>query len=470
MGAGQVVWRAISTIVAAVLFCLAGLGGPVLAQKPRRLTELADLPEWLSARGINQSRYESLEGQFRPGLGSSDQALLMRTVYLVEVDTGPVSFGVEVQDSRGYFDDTGSALSSSFVNPVDILQAYGRIDLPGVGGAEASSSLTLGRVTLDIGGRRWVARNGFRNAINGFMGAHWQTRWEDGRHLHAFGTVVVDREPDGIASLTMNELEFDRERFNQRFWAAHYIQPGAFGDVQADLFVYGFDESDSDHTPETLDRRYVWAGMRLFRKPRRGAWDFDFEGAYRLGRISSSRDPAVLRDLRVRAAALHAELGFTFDTVLRPRFAVTYDRATGDDNADDTVFGTWDTLFSARRGDLGHSSLHGPLNRQNLNAPGARLDIKAGSRLDGRLFYNAGYLESPTDVWDIPGIVDPTGQSGQFVGHSLNGRLRYWLIPRILRGEIGGSVFVLGRFAETAPGVTGQGDTAYGYVQLTTFF
>ena len=72
-------------------------------------------------------------------------------------------------------DDGGTPLDTSQVNAAELLQAYlgWRVDAPSA--AVKTSAVTVGRQTIDFGGRRLLARSAFRNTINGFTGVAWQT-------------------------------------------------------------------------------------------------------------------------------------------------------------------------------------------------------------------------------------------------------------------------------------------------------
>jgi len=418
----------------------------------------------VTASGESRVRYETLGGQFRAGREGGDQLLALRTLLRAEADLGAVRVGAELQDSRAYLDDSGTPLSTSFVNALEPLQLYAVWESP----LGARGELTLGRMTLDIGSRRFVERNSFRNTINAYSGAYWRADWADGSELHAFATVPVGKQPDDRDALADNEAAVDREQWGRLFWGAHYRKADAFAGAWAEVFVYGLNEDDRDGLP-TLDRAYVEPGARFYRPPAPGRWDFELEGAYRFGERSASTaaDEPVTQD--VDAQMLHAEIGYTFDHDWRLRLSLDYDFASGDETPGDGAFEQYERLFGTRRGDLGNTSIHGPLTRQNISAPGARVGFARG-RWDGRLAYKAAYLASATDAWAVARTRDPAGRSGRFIGHALDGRARAWVIPDALRAELGASTLLQGDFAEAAPGAADNGDTLYGYVQLTAFY
>ena len=122
-----------------------------------------------SVSGETRWRYEHVSEQFRAGLDGSDQAVSGRTLIQLGYEAGPTEWGVEIIDSRVYLDDEGSPRSTSRVNTADFLQAYWRrrFTLDG-----APASVQAGRFTLNVGSRRFMARNGFRNTINAFTGAN----------------------------------------------------------------------------------------------------------------------------------------------------------------------------------------------------------------------------------------------------------------------------------------------------------
>lgn len=123
--------------------------------------------------GETRARYESLDGQFRAGRAGSDQALFLRTLLHARLTTPVARFGIELQDSRAYFDDSGTPLSTGTVNPLDILQAYVRVETPSVFGDGSDAHLTLGRQTVSIGSKRQIERISYANVIKSYTGAYY---------------------------------------------------------------------------------------------------------------------------------------------------------------------------------------------------------------------------------------------------------------------------------------------------------
>lgn len=469
LAAGRAMKRAVFT-----LFFLAVSAGAALAQDAFRLEEASNAPDWLTLRGETRARYESLDGQFRAGREGSDQLLLFRTLFLAEADTGPFSVGFEVQDSRTYLGDSGTPLSNSIANPLDFLQVYARFDdLPSLLGEESASQLTLGRQTVSIGSKRQIERVEYANVIKSYTGAHYISQASRGDEFHLIHVVPTARFPSTRPALDDNQLSGDEEQWERRIWGVHYrradILPETLPGLWGEVFVYGLEEKDTSDF-QTPDRSYVAPGFRLYRKPKTGRWDLDLEAALRKGTRYATSNPADTQSLKVDAAMLYAALGYSFDAPWRPRLSLEYYYASGDEDPDDLALDQHERLFGSRRTDLNNTSIHGPLTPANLSAPGFRVQVTPNARWDGWLQYHAASLASGTDRWVIAGLRDPSGRSGEFIGHMLDARMRYWVIPDSLRLEFGASGLVYGGFAKNVSGGPAGDGTLFGYTQLSFSF
>ncbi|MFN7056591.1 alginate export family protein [Hyphomonas sp.] len=457
----------------ALLFlCL--LDAAALADEPLKLEDAVNPPAWFTFQGETRIRYETLDGQFRAGRQGSDQLLLFRTLMLAEAHAGPVSIGLELQDSRTYLADAGTPLSTSLVNPLDVLQFYLRADdLPGLIGSGSSAEVILGRQTVSIGSRRQIERVDFANVIFSYTGAHLISRNPRGDALHLLYVVPTARFPNTRPALDDNELSGDEEQWGRQIWGVHAIRANLAGDMAPGLsgeaFVYGLEERDTRRF-QTPDRSYVTVGGRLYRAPQPGQWDIDVEAARRKGTRYATSSPADTQSLSVEAEMLFAALGYSLEMAWRPRLALEYYYASGDGNPDDLAFDQYERLFGSRRTDLNNTSIHGPLTPANISAPGLRLEVRPDARWDGWAQYHAVSLASSTDAWVIAGLRDPDGQSGRFVGHAFDTRARYWVIPESLRLELGASVLIFGEFAKSVPGGPNGDRTLFGYSQLTLSF
>ena len=75
------------------------------------------------------------------------------------------------------------------VNTAELLRAYLELSTDGPFGG--SQKVQLGRVTMDLGSRRLVARNRFRNTSNAFDGLAWQWKGKEQQELRIFYVLPV---------------------------------------------------------------------------------------------------------------------------------------------------------------------------------------------------------------------------------------------------------------------------------------
>ena len=446
-----------------------GLSAPALAQDDSASgplqTAIGD-PDDFTLSGTFRARLETLDNQFRPGLDRSETILSLQTTVKAEYDAKPIRIGAEIMDSRVYFDEAGTALSSNDVNSLDLVQGYLGLDLGGALGRGSSTNLQLGRFTMDLGSRRLIGRNNFRNATNAFTGFRVDYKAADETRLTAFYTLPLVRLPSDQRGVLDNKAEWDRESFDLAFWGGFLSKPKLAARTNLDLYFFGVNERDAPDLA-TRNRQLYTPGLRLYAEPDPGRIDYEFEGAYQFGSIrASTAADAPIRD--VSAWFIHAEVGRQFAEPWQPRVSIEYDRASGDHGGG--AYNRFDSLYGPRRSDWGPTSIYGALGRSNISSPGVRLEIKPGKRWDGFLMYRAAWLDSATDSFSSTGVRDPAGQSGTFAGHQVEGRARYWIVPRILRMDTGAAWLINGRFLRDAPNANGYGNPVYGYFDLTATF
>lgn len=411
----------------------------------------------------HRTRYQSMEGRFRSGAVGSDQNIAQRTLIGAELGIGRIIIGGELQDSRAYLTDDGSALSTVLVNAAEPLQAYLAIDASGLGGAD-EARLTLGRWTEKIGSGRFISPNQFRNTVNGFSGALWTWRKEE-TEWKAFLSVPVDRRPNDFDALLDNEIQIDDESDEQIVWGLFHRRPLPAG-LTGDLFYFGFDEDANSATG--LDRTLHTPGFRLATKPAVNAIDFEVEAALQFG---STRDVTIPNAVEadVFAQVVHAEIGFTYDAPWNTRVAIEYDFASGDEEPGGDVQ-TFDNLFGPIRANFGPTDIYAAVGRDNISSPAMKFTVTPDEKSDGLLRYRAFFLDEPTAPWPRAGVVDPTGASGDFIGHQVDARARYRIIPGRVMVEAGGAILIKGPYALDVPGATGDPAVYYGYADIVLSF
>lgn len=423
-------------------------------------------PDGLTVKGSVRARYEAIDNQFRPGKARSSDALLLQTDLQVSYDAGPVRIGTEITDSRAYGGGTGSSLGTTEVNALAVTQAYLAFNLGGALGEGSKTTLQAGRFTMDMGSRRLVARNRFRNTINAFSGFRGDWTGKGGQHLSAFYTMPVQRLPSDQAGILDNEIHADSQSFDQTFWGAFASTPLGAKGAGLEGYFYGLDEED---TPETAskNRHLRTAGARIYRDPHPGTLDFELEGAYQFGntRVSKSAS-AVRRD--VSAYFAHAELGYQKASGWKPRVALELDVASGDKGGGS--YNRFDTLYGARRFEFGPTSLYGAFGRNNIRSAGVLMQLSPTKRLALATMYRAAWADSTEDSFSSTSVSDDSGTAGRFAGHQVEARASYWLVPKVLQVETGGAVLFDGDFLKNASDANGYGDTLYGYASAKVNF
>ena len=436
------------------------------ADSPWTLQSFADSPENWQLSGSFRSRYEHLDGQPRPGLDASPDLLSFRTTVSAAYTTGAFRFAAEIYDSRAYWGDSGTGMGTGEVNALELVQAYVGADLADVFGADTHASIQAGRFMLNLGSRRLVAADDYRNTTNSYTGLRVDLNRKAGPSTTLIYTLPQRRLPDDLPSILDNEIEMDSESSALVLWGGILTWPRLIAQESLQTSFFRVTEDDEPDLA-TRNRRLNTGSIRLFRDPAAGAWDYEVEAAYQWGsvRASTARNAP---ELDVSAYFYHLELGYQSAGAWEPRVSLEYDEVSGDDS--DSDYGRFDTLFGMRRADFAPSGIYAAVARANIRSPGIRVDFVASSRLDGFIGYRGLWLDSRTDSFSTTNVRDATGRSGHFAGHQLDMRARYWLVPRALRFEGTAVLLFKERFLEDAPNAPATGDTHYVSANLTATF
>ncbi|WP_307119631.1 alginate export family protein [Sphingomonas kyeonggiensis] len=436
---------------------------------PRYLLALTLLPapalaQDLDVSGTVRIRYEAIENQPRAGFNRDDDLVNLRTTLLAKYDSGPVILAAELWDSRVYGGDAGTPVTTGETNTLELVQAYasGEVSL----GRGSKAVIRGGRFLLNIGSRRLVAADDYRNTTNGYTGLNAEITARGGVTASLIYVLPQQRRPDNAASLRHNAVAPDREGFDLVLWGGTLAKARAFGPLLLEGSFYHLGERDMPGRP-TRDRSLNTYGGRVLRDSAPGKLDAEIEAFYQSGRISASTAANAVT-LPVSAWFVHGDAGYTFRAGWRPRIAVEYDRASGDRPGN--RYGRFDTLFGMRRADLAPSGLYNAVGRANISSAGMRVEVTPSKRLDGLVSYHALWLAEPRDSFSTTGVRDATGRSGRFAGHQWDARLRWWVRPAALRFEADAVVLAKGRFLEEAPNANRGGTTLYGSLNLTASF
>ena len=433
------------------------------ADAPWRAHEALGLA-WLRFGLEHRSRFEHLGNDFRASHHGAATGYFMRTLLSAELRFLPLVIGAELEDSRAWLNEA-SPVNVTLVNPLEPLQAYAGLRFQGLLAKGDTAALTAGRMTLDLGSRRLVARNEFRNTINAFTGLDLQWASKEHDQVRAFAVMPVVRLPSDADDLRSNAIELDRENTHALFWGVFAQTRALAHGILLEAYVLGLHEGDVHFAP-SANRKLVTPGVRTFRAPAPRSFDYQLEMMGQFGSSRASTTNADTTDLKHRAWSLHASAGYRFDVAWAPRLVAQYDFASGDRSPGDHKNQRFDPLFGARRFEFGPTDLYGALSRSNLNSPGLRLELSPHEEIDAFAAYRLAWLASAQDSWTAAGVKDPSGNAGRFVGQQMEARLRWHIFPRNLSLELGGALLVPGRFPREAP--DGQKQVSpYVYTQIT---
>lgn len=433
------------------------------------------MPNGVSLEVEHRTRYEYLDDEFRAARDGSSKMIAHRTLVdgRVELPQG-FTVGAELEDSRA--EQTGNTnIDTTHVNAVELLRAYLEFDRGDVLGGRLNAQ--AGRITMDVGSRRLVARNRFRNTINGFTGidVDWKAGEEShGLELRAFWALPVQREPTpgtgGGNRIRDDDIVFDTESFDFQFWGLFVARD--FSDLgRGEIYLFGMHESDDSDRP-SRNRELYTPGFRLSREPAKQRFDHVVETAVQFGksRSSTTRGFTTGKKLDHLAHFHHLTVGYTFDVLWTPRLAFQYDFASGDGNPNDGSNGRFDTLFGARRFDFGPTGIYGAFARANLHTPGLRLEVKPHAQINSFVAVRSFWLASKQDAWTTSGVSDPRGSSDDYVGTQAEVRVQWDVIPKNVRLEAGYAHLFAGEFVDDAPNSNRQGDSNYVYSQIVLGF
>jgi hypothetical protein len=382
------------------------------------------LPDWIDLGLENRTRFESYDHPWRStqaiGGGGTDAQLALRSRVRVGLGgNGPFRFLFEGQDSRALSnDETGDFKNNTTVNQFDILQLLGSVTLNNVGGSGLRTDLHFGRMTLDFGMRRYVARNDFRNTTNAFDGVHWQIGQDKTWRFRAFLVEPVNRsleQPDDHSTKSL-------------FWGT-YVESEHFPWFNVNAFYFGLNDQQLQN--KNLHRTYSTFGLRLFKSPAINEFDYEFEGAVQTGHLGTVDHFAYNPNV---------EVGYTFNLPWTPRLLAQYTYASGTRNQGGGQVGTFDPLFGARRFDLNPTGIWGPFFRSNISSPGWRLILKPDDTLTVTVKQRFWYLAEASAVYTGGLLQDSTGGSGNYLGHDLELRAQWaplWAMRQNLDFDFG---------------------------------
>jgi hypothetical protein len=443
----------------------------LLASLPTRLASAADEAAGsgsvVELRGFHRARYERLAPQYRAGLGGSDTVLGLQTSLALEANWYRLSVVGEILDARGELNDSDSVFAG-VVNTLEPIQTYVTWKIGGSSPDDGSqSSLRFGRLTMDLGKRRLLARSSFRSAVASFTGADWQWQSSRGTRVRAFVVVPMRTLPNEADALLDNDAELDRGARETLLSGAYYLSAPGTNLRQVELSFLKLDSANGAGEIPAVDIDTL--SVRVFRPVARSGLNYEIEAGIQRGESAASQGSS-LPWLQHDAYYAHAEIGYALDVAWTPNILLQYDRASGDRDPTDDRNERFNPLFGERRFDTGPTSIYGAFQRSNIASPGVRVTFNPAPRWRGMVAYRSFQLDAARDAWVGSGWRDTTGQAGRSLGRQVEASFNWSVLPNRLTIETGFAHTHVGRFVRQTAGATFRGSPDYFYAALTTTF
>ncbi len=421
----------------------------------RYLKKLMQLPQWVDLGVEHRTRFEVYDHPWRTiqPLGRTDPQIQQRTRVRFGVNGETFRFLFEGQDSRVHLSDLSEFdfVNASIRNESDILQVIVSATANNVLGTDLRTDLHVGRLTMDFGRRRLIARNDFLNTTNAFDGVHWQLAKDKVWRIRAFLVEPVIRD----------QVQLDEQSKRFVFWGV-YSETNQVPWLRLNAYYFGL--SDQRFSTLNLQRTFSTFGMRLYEIPTKGRLDYEIESVVQTGTLGNTDHFAHFQ---------HIDFGYTFDLPWSPRLLIHYDYASGDRNPNDSQSSAFDTLFGAsRRFEFNATGNFGPFFRRNISSPGWRVIVAPAKGWKVQMLHRFWYLATSRGAFAGSGLRDATGGSGNYLGHDLEMQAQ-WKINDNLEFDAGYNHWFKGSYFDRLPASAGLppgGNTDTDYFYFLTKF
>ena len=371
--------------------------------------------------GSFRVRYESLNNPIFPTSSTareqSNQRLSTRFIVNSTVSYQNLAATIEIRDSRVFLDENDPTLTANQVNTLEPTQFFITYKPERESSLYEVSAIKVGRMELDYGSRRLLAKTAYRNATNSYDGIVVEARVADWQ-VHGVYVLPVSRFPTDSESLDGNERAFDKSFSERKFFGVY----AASKDNNVKLQSYWLKEDDSEAL--ATKNRDLYTLSVDYTQPFDNGLITNIEVVGQTGTSyqTASANDTVEKD--VRAYMLFGYVGkqITDNTFLRAEV----DYISGDNDTSDDTISDFDTLYGVRRFDFGPTDVYQAMPRRNLKAVGLRSVSKPAKAHNIMLGYKAmWYQKAPQDV-------------NSFIGHQVEARWRYQVRPE-LRLVLGGA-------------------------------
>ncbi|MGR9085891.1 MAG: alginate export family protein [Gammaproteobacteria bacterium] len=391
--------------------------------------------DWLNVGLDFRTRYEYRENDLRRRQDATtgatlnkwrddpDNLWLLRTRAYVGIQDilDPLRFAVEFEDARSYNGLYERTVAD--INEFELIQGYAELYFKNLLGHNRPLSIRAGRMHLELLDRRLIGNNQFRNTTNNFEG--FRVR---------FGKKQNNWDLDMFAFQPVERLKYDFDRPDEDTW----IYGGVLSIKQwSDIitiqpYFLGRKQNGDLTNPVTANRKPdmdIYApGLRVYGVIPGSRFDFDADINKQFGRFGELNSTRTAQSLRQHdTLAYSLESGYTFDHDWKPRASLYYGYGTGDKQSGDGFNQRFDAFFGFNQ----PWSRNDYFSWDNIHAPKARLEFTPFKDVRIDTAYSAYWQESETGGWNRANLRDRSGESGSFLGHEFDIRMRHTLNPYV---------------------------------------
>ncbi len=417
---------------------------PIYArQADKTYKELSGI-DWLNVGLDSRTRFEYRENDYRPfmddqsrlpfpnarGLRMYPNSLwLERTRGYVGVKDilDPLRVVVEFQDSRAF--NSIYPLQGQEVNQTELIQGYGELYFKDALGKDAKGqgrpiSVRAGRMAFEIGSRRLIARNEFRNTTNNFEGFRLKLgQRENDFDIDSFLMRPVIRNP-----YTWDVPDWQNWIYGSfvsiRPWSEYVtIQPYIIG-------RHAWGDPTNWASSAKVPVQTQAPGMRLYGTI--GNFDYDLDlmkqfgqvgtlTQYQNGTLPQPNNFYLYKTEQRNALAYAADIGYTFEShPWKPRISGVYIYGSGNKSAFGGGVNNVDTFYGFNQ----PFSRDDYIGWNNVKDPKVRIEFEPfkGTQIDSAV--SAYWLASAASAWDRTGLWAPLGNRGTFMGTEWDMRIR----------------------------------------------
>jgi len=384
-------------------------------------------------------RQADLDAMAKSVAMDGERVLLRSRITVTANPSQQLRLVVQAQDSRVFGQE---ATSATDLANLDVHQAW----LQAAGPAGLPLTVRIGRFPLSYGDQRLMGGLEWSNVARSFDAVRVRGAALDHLTVDAFW-ARLHADPSGDRALGDDLVGL------YAWWNQPMLTVDAYGLYLRD----GGEREDSD-----LDLSLLTVGARVDARLLKGLV-FNGEAAVQRGERG---------ELDVAAWAAHASLSYSLPLPVSPKLEVGWDRATGDADASDGTWGTFENLFPTNHMHYGFIDMAAWKNLQDVWAgiglspiEGLTLLVRGNAlaRLEaGDTFYRA-------DGKPLRDLDAATAVDAQDVGKELDVLLR-WKAMEGLSVLAGWSVLLSGAFLDATDVVGDAPNPSFGYLQVVGGF